>query len=129
MAPRKPNIFNGSFLSSDLSSELLIHIFCQLPLLSDVFAFAATCSRLRAIWSVNVTPIYNEVAPRSIACHQHARRFLADQGGPASKAPMSTEDVVRMARNADVVETAVLQFEREIVCRVRNKYSITTKHS
>ena len=40
---------------------------------------------------------------------------------------MSIVDVARLARNADIVEKAVLQFEREIVCRVRSKCSITVK--
>ena len=110
-----------------LPSEIVIHIFCHLPLLSDVFALAATCSRLHDIWSANVTPIYNKVAPRSIACQEHARRFLTDQGGPAYGAPMSIENVVRMARNASVVEKAILQFEREIVLRVSSKCSTTVK--
>ena len=115
---------NGSF---PLSTELIIHIFCELPLLSDVFALAATCSQFRGVCITYITPIYNEVAPRSIACHQHARRFLAVQGGPALEAPMTWQDVVRMARNADVVAKAVLQFQREIVCKVRSKYSTTVE--
>ena len=115
---------NGKF---PLSSEILLHIFCHLPFLSEIFALAATCSRLRAIWSVNVTPIYNTVASRSIPCLQHARRFLADQGGPGCEALMPMGDAVRMAGNANVVEKALLQFEREIVSRVRSKCSTTAK--
>ena len=34
---------------------------------------------------------------------------------------MSATDVVRMSRNAIVVENAILQFEREIVSRVRSE--------
>ena len=67
------------------------------------------------------------VALSSIACQQHARRFLIDQGGPAWEAPLSKGHLVRMAMNADVVEKAVIQFEREIVCRVRSKCSTTIK--
>ena len=117
---------SGSF---PLSTELIIHIFCQLPLLSDVFALAATCSQLRDICSAYTNSIYIEVAPRSIACLYHARRFLADQGGPALGAPMAMKDLVRMARNADVVEKAILQFEREVVCNVRCKCSTTVQGS
>lgn len=109
---------NGNF---PLSTELVVHIFCHLSQFSDVLALAATCSRLRAIWFANVTPIYKQVAPRSIPCEQHARRFLADQGGSALETQLSPRDVIRMARNADVVEKAVEQFEREIVRRVRSK--------
>lgn len=40
---------------------------------------------------------------------------------------MSIGNVVRMARNASVVEKATLQFEREIVFGVRSKCSTAVK--
>lgn len=69
-------------------------------------------------------PIYNSVAPRSIAFERDARRFLVDQHGPKLESPMIAETVVQMVRNASIVEKAVLQFEREIVCRVRSKFTL-----
>ena len=69
----------------------------------------------------SVNPIYHQIAPRSIPCERAARRFLVDQDGPDLGSPMSAKDVVRMVRNANVIEKAILQFEREIVRRVRSK--------
>ncbi|KAL8711677.1 MAG: hypothetical protein Q9225_007075 [Loekoesia sp. 1 TL-2023] len=99
--------------------EVATNIFCQLPSFSDVFALSAVCRRMRDLWLENVTPIYNEVAPKGIPCERAARHFLVDQGGSALWSPMSARDVVRMTRNAGVVDNAILQFEREIVSRVR----------
>lgn len=101
--------------------EVATNIFCQLPSFSDVFALSAVCRRLRRLWLANVNPIYNQIAPRSIPCERAARRFLADSDGPGLGSPMSAKDVVRMVRNAGVIEDAILQFEREIVSRVRSK--------
>jgi hypothetical protein len=101
--------------------EIVTKIFCQLPSFSDVFALSATCHQLRHIWLSNVTPIYTHVGPRSIACETQARKFLIDQGGPVLDCPMSAKDVIRMVQNSRVVEKAIRQFEREIVCRVKSK--------
>lgn len=101
--------------------EVAINIFRQLPSFSDVFALSAVCCRLRHLWLKSVNPIYNQIAPRSILCERAARRFLVDQDGPGLGSPMSAKDVVRMVRNAGVIENAILQFEREIVRRVRSK--------
>jgi len=106
-----------------LPAELTTEIFCLLPSLSDVFAVAATCHQFRYVWMTNVTQIYHQVAPRSIPCERYARRFRADQGGPAMECwKLSPGDVVCMVRNACVVEKAILQFEREIVRRVRSMF-------
>ena len=99
--------------------EVATNIFCQLPSFSDVFALSAVCGRLRRLWLQNVNPIYKQIAPKSIPCEPAARRFLVDQDGPGLGSPMSSEDVVRMVRNAGVIEKAILQFEQEIVRRVR----------
>ena len=104
-----------------LPPEVVINIYSQLPSFSDVFAVSAVCRRLRNTWLKNVTPIYDQIAPKCIECEQAARRFLVDQGGLSLESPMSATDVVRMSRNAIVVENAILQFEREIVSRVRSK--------
>lgn len=101
--------------------ELVTKIFCRLSSFSDVFALSATCRQLRYIWFSNVTPIYSHVAPRSIACATQARKFLNDQGALAVDYSLSAENVVQLVRNSSVVEKAVQQFEREIVCRVRSK--------
>ena len=101
--------------------EVATNIFCQLPSFSDVFALSAVCLRLRHLWLENVNPVYNRIAPRVIPCNSAARRFLVDQDGPGLESPMSAKDVVRMVRNACVVEKAILQFEREIVRRVRGE--------
>ena len=101
--------------------EVATNIFCQLPSFSDVFALSAVCLRLRHLWLENVNPIYNQIAPQAIPCDRAARRFLADQDGPGLGSPLSAKDVVRMIRNAGVIEKAILQFEREIVRRVRGE--------
>ena len=71
---------------------------------------------------MNVNPVYNVIAPRSIPCHNAARHFLVVHDGLSLESPMAAKDVIRMLRNADVVEKAILQFEREIVSRVRSKW-------
>ena len=106
---------------SILPPEVVMNIFCQLPTFSDVFALSAVCCRLRHLWLKNVNPVYEHIAPRSIPCERAARRFLIDQDGPGLGSPVSAQDVVRMVRNAGVVEKAILQFEREIVSRVRSR--------
>lgn len=131
MATKKPSPpahhvyeHNGSLFS--LPPEVTTKVFENLSSFSDVFALAATCRRLRDVWSTGVTPIYNSVAPRSIACERDARRFLVDQHGPKLKSPMVAETVLQMVRNASIIEKAILQFEREIVCRVRSKSTFET---
>ena len=100
--------------------ELVTEIFSLLPSFFDILALAATCSRLRRIWTANVTSIYSQVASRSISCERYARRFLADQGGPAMNFPtLSARDVLCMLRNSCVLEKAIIEFEEQIVCRVR----------
>lgn len=104
-----------------LPPELAIEIFRQLPSFSDVFALSATCHQLRNIWLEHLTPIYNHVAPRSIACETQAREILIDQGGPAFGCRLSAKDVVRMVQNSRIVEKAIREFERKFVCRVKSK--------
>lgn len=107
---------------SIMPREVVINIFCQLPSFSDVFTLSAVCCRLRHLWLNNVNPVYKQIAPRSISCERAARRFLIDQDGPGLGSPMSAEDVVRMVRNAGVIAKAIVQFEREIVSRVRSRF-------
>lgn len=107
-----------------LPPEVTTEIFGNLPSFFDVFALAATCRRLRDVWSTSVIPIYNSVARRSIAYERDARRFLVYQHGLKLESPMIAETVVQMVRNATIVEKAVLQFEREIVSRVRSKFTL-----
>lgn len=101
--------------------ELATKIFCQLSSFSGVFALSATCHQLRYIWFSNVTPIYSHVAPRSVTCATQARKFLTEQGARAVDYSLSAKDVVQLVQNSRVVERAIRQFEREIVCRVRSK--------
>ncbi len=115
------NDSNSPLLS--LPVELVTKIYSLLPSFFDVLALAATCRRLRCIWTTNVTSIYSQVASRSIPCERYARRFLADQGGPATGFPtLSTRDALNVLRNSCIIEKAILQFERDIVCRVRSTF-------
>jgi len=98
-------------------TELLEKIFSLLPRLSDVFALAATCHRLRQ----STNTIYRQVAPRCIPYEPYARNFFADQGAPAQESPLlSAEDVRRLVQNSWVVEKSISGFERKIVCKVRS---------
>ena len=106
---------------STMPPEVATNIFCQLPSFADVFALSTVCLRLRHLWLENVNPIYNQIAPEVISCDRAARRFLVDQDGPGLGSPLSAKDVVRMVRNAGVIEKAIVQFEREIVRRVRGE--------
>jgi len=107
-------------------TELLEKIFSLLPQLSDVFALAATCHRLRQVWTTSTNTIYRQVAPRCIPCEPYARSFLADQGGPAQESPLlSPEDLRRLIRNSWAVEKSITEFERKIVCKVRSMLSIS----
>ena len=103
--------------------EVVTKVFTLLPSFFDVLVLAATCRQLRRIWTANVTTIYSQVAPRSISCEHYARRFLADQGGPATDYPtLSAKDVLCMLRNSCVTEKAMLQFEKDLVHRVKSKF-------
>ena len=112
---------------STIPAEVATNIFCQLPSFSDVFALSAVCRRLRHFWLNSVNQIYNQVAPRSISCEPSARRFLADQDGPGLGSSLSAKDVIRMVHNAGVIDNAILQFEREIVSRIRSKLKPNTR--
>jgi hypothetical protein len=103
-----------------MPAELLIKAFCLLPSLFDVLALAASCRRLRSVWISNVTTIYSQIAPSTITCEPYARSLLSDSGGPAADAAtLSARDMIYLMRNACVVEMAILEFEREVVTKVR----------
>lgn len=107
-----------------IPAELLILIFNSLPSLSSVLALAATCRRLRGIWHDNVAVIYTPVAARSIPCEKYARQLCVDQGGTvAGLSKMSAQDVHRILRNSHIVESAIAQVEKEIVCKVKSVLS------
>lgn len=103
-------------------TELLMNIFSLLPRFSDVFALAATCHRLRHVWTTSTDVIYRQVAPRCVPCERYARIFLADQGGPAKEesSMLSAEDVRRLVRNSWAVGKSISEFERNVVCKVRS---------
>ena len=103
--------------------ELMTETFSVLPSFFDVLALAATCRRLRHIWTTNVTSIYSQVASRSIPCERYARRFLADQGGPATSFPTpSARDALCIVRNSCVVEKAILHFEGDVLCKINSMF-------
>ena len=106
---------------STMPPEVATNIFCQLPSFSGVFALSAVCLRLRHLWLENVNPIYDQIASRSIPCERAARRFLVDHDGPGLEFPMDAKDVIRVLQNARVIENTILQFEREVVRRVRSE--------
>lgn len=105
--------------------ELITRILCQLPSFTDVFVFAATCHRLRDIWTSSSAAVYTEVAPRCIPCLPRARILLADQGRIDPDSPqVSAKDVVQMVHNAHVVDHATEHFEREIVPSIKGNTSL-----
>ena len=112
---------------SIMPPEVATNIFCQLHSFSDVFVLSAVCRRLRHLWLNSVNQIYKQVAPRSISCEPAARRLLVDQDGPGLGSPLSVKDVIHMVQNTGVIENAILQFEREIVSRVRSKLDLNTR--
>lgn len=99
-----------------LPTELLLEIFCHLPLLSDVFALRANCKRAKDIWEHKAAEIYLQVGPRSIPCELQARSFLACKDGPALESPtnLTCSDVFTIARNSVTVEKALCSFESEV---------------
>ena len=108
----------GSF--SSFPVEILTVVFCHLPSFDDVLNLSSTCRQMRDVWSNSVATIYKHVVRASIPCERHARFLLADQGGSAPESEITaTQDVVRMMRNMHVTETAILQFEDQIVRRVK----------
>lgn len=112
---------HGHDLLSRTPTELLENTFGLLPRFSDVFALAATCHRLRQVWTTSTNNIYRQVARRCIPCELYARNLLADQDRPAQESHLlSAEDVHRLVRNLWVVEKSISEFERKIVCKVRS---------
>jgi len=105
-----------------MPTELIQRTFCLLPSFSDAFAFAQASQKLQCIWTENTTSIYNSIAPRNLSCEQHARAFLADQGGPKVGDSLSANDIYCLVRNSCKVEKAILQFEKEIVSKVKRKF-------
>ena len=110
---------------SSMPTELIIKVFCHLPTLFDTFALSESFHWLRDIWAANFMEIYRLVGLRCIPCERRARIFLAVQGGPAIESPMlSIEDIIRIVKNARVVEDALLQFKRLIVFGVKCMFYI-----
>ncbi|KAI0427510.1 hypothetical protein F5Y09DRAFT_316055 [Xylaria sp. FL1042] len=98
-----------------MPSEVLVGIYQQLPAFRDVFALAATCHRLGAVWCDNTTSIYQAIAPSDIIFVELARQLLADQGGtPINSAILTPHDVRRMARNAHKANNSAFLFGQEI---------------
>lgn len=118
---------HGHDLFSRTPTELLENIFGLLPRFSDVFALAATCHRLRYIWTTSANIIYRQVAPRCVPCEPYARNLLADQGRPAQESHLlSEEDVHCLVRNSWIVEKSIIEFEWKIVCKVKGMLYLRT---
>ncbi|KAF2234699.1 hypothetical protein EV356DRAFT_514839 [Viridothelium virens] len=114
---------NEQASSLPLPPELVTRIFQALPCFLDVFNFASTARRFRIIWCENAPSIYERVVRRSIPCHRHARRLLADQGGPpVDSATLSMPEILKLAHNAALVDKAISRFERDVVRYVRFPY-------
>lgn len=95
--------------------EVIIAILSQPPSFSDVFALAAVCRALRAVWHSNTTAIFKQVAPSDIKHLSLARSLLADQGGtPRDSTSLSVDDVRRMVRNARMANKSADRFGREV---------------
>ncbi|KAL9033241.1 MAG: hypothetical protein Q9180_006051, partial [Flavoplaca navasiana] len=87
---------------------------------SNVFSFASTYHQLQDVWFEGVTTIYRHVAKVSITCEPLARIFLTDQSGPAPKAGIQlASNLHQMMRNQSMVHKAIIQFESDIVSKVR----------
>ena len=100
--------------------ELLTIVFCHLSSFQDVFNLAFTCYRAQDVWLNNVATIYKHIARVSITCEDHARIFLADQGGPAPESEITSgRDVFQMMKNQNVINKVILEFERQIVSNVK----------
>ena len=68
-----------------------------------------------------MTHIYHLVTPWSIPYERHTRRFRKDQRGSFLKtSPLLDQDIIYIARNTQIIEKAVLQFEQEIIYKVKD---------
>lgn len=109
--------------SSTFSSfpvELLTSVFCHFPSFREVFILSSTCRQLRDVWLDNVAIIYNHVARDSILYERHTGNFLAAQGGSSPDSEItSAKDAVGMMKNMHVIVMPLLQFECQIVHRVK----------
>jgi hypothetical protein len=112
--------FNNSYLLH-LPVEILIHIFSQLPNLSDAIALAATNHRLRLVYTENSKSIFDTLLPKSFAFHQLARQLLIDGGGPASGEAVSLFDLATMFRNLKIIKAAMAEFELHMKDDIQSK--------
>ena len=111
-----------------LPPELIIRILCFLPSFSDVFAVASASRQLRSVWSENTTSVYRKLAPTNIPCERHARSFIAGRNTDTKGiSTLSAHDVACLVRNSHVVEKAIKQFEKEVVCRVRGTFCAVSR--
>lgn len=117
--PRPGDGMVTSLLS--LPAELVVSIYCFQASFPDVFALSLTCHKFQYIWLRNVPTISDHLVSMTIPCARHARVFLADQGGPSPESSLtSAADVVRMVRNARIVDEAILQFDTQVVPGARS---------
>lgn len=109
-----------------LPSELLVHIYCEVPTLIDVFSLAATCNQLRSVWIAHVRMIYLMVAPRCVAHESFARSLLTE--GPTlttlDESFLGLDEVLSIMKNMATLEGIISRFENEVVRRVKCKYSL-----
>lgn len=111
-----------------LPAELTTKIICHLPSLLDAFVLSQVSRKLQTLFIENITLIYNHVAARSLPCEYHARLLLIDQGGPPVNGTLSTHDVATLLRNCFKIERAIVQFEKEIVHKVRCRSPPSQNH-
>ena len=120
LSSAEPSDLPKSASFSPFPVELQRLVFCHLPSFHDVLSLASTCHELQDVWLKNVATIYKAVAKASIACEHHARALLADQGGPAPDAEIpSARNVYQMMKNQSMINKAILQFESQIVSKVK----------
>jgi hypothetical protein len=106
-----------------LPVEVVVLIYCKLPLFSDVLALANASCQLRAIWVENASCIYFSIGPSTIPCEKHARKFRNYQAGrDVEHLSVSSQDVINIMRNACIIEKAIVDFEHRAVRKVKCIY-------
>lgn len=102
----------------NLPTEILVHIYCQLPSFSDVFHFAATCNRFNRVYCQNTNIIYDHISPKCIRCRYNARQLLANQKGiPVVNTitPITTSDVRQICQNARAVTECLKKYNSDFI--------------
>lgn len=101
----------------NLPTEILVHIYCQLPSFSDVFHFAATCKQFNSVYCQSTNIIYNHISQKCIQCRYNARQLLANQKGiPVNTTtPITTSDVRQICQNACTVTECLKKYNSDFI--------------